>query len=421
MKIIGGLLALCLTPGMVSLAQGSDMARVSAYLKTLPPAPAAPFDEAKQELVASSGILCSDHLQEMPSNRNNYLWQYKGSSQLLEDYLGKRAFYGCGNWHDSVANVWMIVSTLKTNPKISLNTTIKDIETTHFKRSNVDGEVAFFNGERPSPMGMNFERPYGYAWLLKLYGEVKGGTTSDDRKLAVALAPLARWMSEREVFYFYSLKFPLRSGVETNTAWTMSLALDGALLADDDTLKRSILDNATRLFKQDKHCAANFEPQNGDLISSCLSEAALMGRVLPQAEYLKWLDDFLPPVYSDTFQGYAKPVDVSHLNVAGSDAQVQMTAASRLVALQFQRATSMLTIAYALPKDDPRVEVLRNLAAQNAKWGYERYGTGGYEGQHVLGTYAFLYEREVKGPAPLAPPPKPKKKNDDEIESSSGN
>ena len=32
---------------------------------------------------------------------------------------------------------------------------------------------------------MAFERPYGYAWLLKFYGEVKGWNNADGRKLAV--------------------------------------------------------------------------------------------------------------------------------------------------------------------------------------------------------------------------------------------
>jgi hypothetical protein len=422
MRLISGLLVLSSIGSGYAAAQSSEPAKVSAYLKTLPAVPPPPFDEAKREMLATSAILCSDHLQEPPPNRNNYLWQYRMTPQLLDQYLTVRSFYGCGNWHDAVASEWMMMSTLNQDPKISLNTTIKDIATTHFKKTNTDGEMAFFNAERPVPGGMNFERPYGYAWLIKLYGEAKGGNTADDRKMAVALAPMARWMSERLVYYFYNLKFPFRSGVETNTAWTMSLILDGANLAEDDTLKRAVHDNALRLFSGDKRCAANFEPQNSDLISSCLSEAALMGRVMPQPEYLKWLDAFLPPVYSDAFQVYAKPIDISHASMSGPDAQVQQLAEARLVSLEFQRAVGLLTIAYALPKDDARIAVLRNLAAQNAKWAYEKYGVGGYEGQHFMGTYALLYENEVKGPALLAPPPKPKRPGvDDSAESLTGN
>jgi len=412
MRNIHRILVLCLAGAgcLISSinAQNSDPAKVSAYLKSLPAATTPAFDEGRQEMLATFAILCMDHPQEAPSNRNNYLWQYQKPAQILDGYDRNRAFFGCGNWHDAVASVWMLMSTFNRNPKISLSSDIKDVATTHFRKSNMDGEYAYFSTERSGPGGMNFERPYGYAWLIKLYGETKGGLSPDDRKMAEAIAPLARWMSERLVFYLYDLKFPYRSGVETNTAWTMSLILDGASLSEDTTLETAVKANAVRLFGKDKDCAANFEPQNSDLISSCLSEAAIMARVMDQADYLKWLDAYLPPVYSDLFQGYAKPVDISHTVLTGPDAQVQQTAEAHLIALEFQRATSMLTISYALPKDDPRVEVLRRLATMNANWGYANISVGGYEGQYLLGTYALLYENAAKGPAPLAPPPKPK-------------
>jgi Protein of unknown function (DUF2891) len=419
MKIASRIVILCMACAASLVAQNSDPAKVSAYLNTLPAATPPVFDESRQETLATLAILCSDHPQEAPANRNNYLWQYQKSPQILDGYDHNRAFFGCGNWHDAVASVWMMMSTLKQDPKISLASDIKDIATTHFRKSNMDGELEFFSTERPAPGGFNFERPYGYAWLLKLYGETKGGLSADDKKMATALAPLAKWMSERMVFYLYDLKYPYRTGVETNTAWTMSLALDGANLSEDTTLKTAVHDNALRLFGKDKNCPTNFEPQNSDLISSCLSEAALMGRVMEQVDFLKWLDSYLPPVYSDAFQGYAKPVDISHTNTTGPDAQVQEVAETHLIALQFQRAASMLTISYALPKDDPRVGVLHRLAVMNANWAYAKLNVGGYEGQHLFGTYALLYENAAKGPAPLAPPERPKGREG--VEEAAGN
>ncbi|HTV53482.1 MAG TPA: DUF2891 family protein [Terriglobia bacterium] len=419
MKKVIGILIVLLAGPVALAAQTSDSAKVSAYLKSLPAATPPGFDEARQEALATSAILCADHPQEAPINRNSYLWRYEKQPQILDGYDRNRAFFGCGNWHDAVASIWMLMSTLNQNPKIALASDIKDIATTHFRKGNMDGELQFFNSEHAAPGGFNFERPYGYAWIIKLYGETKAGSSPDDKKVATALAPLARWMSERLVYYLYDLKFPYRSGVETNTAWTMSLLLDGANLSDDTTLKTAIHDNALRLFQKDKSCATNFEPQNSDLISSCLSEAALMGRVMEQADYLKWLDAYLPPVYSEIFQGYAKPVDISHTNTTGSDAQLQEMAEAHLIVLQFQRADDMLTISYALPKDDPRVPVLRRLAELNANWAYAKFGVGGYEAEQIFGTYALLYENAAKGPAPLAPPEKPKGKNGSDTSDSS--
>ncbi len=409
MKIGRSVVAVCLLGGCVSgWTQSSDPAKVSAYLKTLPAVTSPAFDPAKKVFLATYAIGCSDHPQEAPANRNNYLWQYGKSPQMLEGYDKNRVFFGCGSWHDAVASVWMLMSLYNQDPKIGVVSDIKDVATNHFKRSNTEGEYAFFNGERPEPGANNFEKPYGYAWLLKLYGEVKAANSDEAKKMATAIAPLAKWMSERYVFYLYDLKYPYRTGVENNTAWAMSLALDGANLSENTTLKTAIHDNAIRLFGKDKDCSTAYEPQNTDLVSSCLTEAALMGRVMEQGAYLKWLDAFLPPVYSDEFAGYTKPVDISHVNATGADTQVQQVAEAHLIALGFQRAASMLAISYALPKDDARVAVLRNLAMVNAKAGYERIGRAGYEGQHLLATYAALYENALKGPAPLAPPEKPK-------------
>lgn len=402
-----GLVLFLLAAAGVS-AQNSDPVKVAEYAKTLPAATAPVFDEQKKEMLASFGISCADHPHENPGTRNNYLWGYEKMPVLLENYDRNRAFFGCSNWHDAVGDTWMMMSLLRQDPKIALGSDIKDIATTHFRKGNMDGEVAFFStpqsaNENPGAGPFYFEQPYGYSWLLKLYGETKGYSNPDGKKMAVALAPLARWMSERYVYYLYNLKFPFRSGTDTNTAWSMSLTLDGVNLSEDTTLQTAVRANALRLFSKDKDCPTGLEPQNSDNVSSCLTEAALMGRVMEQKDYLKWLDEFLPPVYSELFQGYAKPIDTSHTSTAGPDAQVQLAAKSHLVALSFQRAYDLLTIAYALPKDDPRVGIFKTLAAMNATRGYENISTAGYEGQHFLATYALLYENAAMGPAPLGP------------------
>jgi hypothetical protein len=410
MKVLSVVLMGFLSISATLFSQSVDAKKVSDYLKTLPAATPPVYDAAKRETLAASAISCTDHPQESPANRNNYLWQYAKPPQLLEAYDKNRAFYGCADWHSAVGSTWALMSLRKQDPKISVASDIKDIATNHFKKPNMDGEIAFFNAQHGPEA--NFEKPYGYAWLLKLYGEVKGSNSSEDKKLAIALAPLAKWMSERYVFYLYDLKFPYRSGVESNTAWSMGLALDGANLSEDTTLKTAIHANAIRLFEKDKSCNTNFEPQNTDLISSCLTEAALMGRVMDQQSYLKWLDAFLPPVYSEAFQVYAKDIDISHVNTTGLDGQLQLAAEARLIGLNFQRATDLLEISQALPKDDPRVPVFKQLAVLSAKRGYDEIGVAGYEGQHWLSTFALLYENAMKGPAPLTPPEKPKGHND---------
>ena len=423
MRVLTGVLVLCSLGSSGLIAQSADRAQVTQYLHTLPAITAPTFDESRREMLAAASISCADHPAEAPNNRNNYLWQYEKPPQLLEAYDKNRAFFGCSDWHDAVSTVWMLMSLLRQDPKIAVASDIKDIATTHFRKSNIDGEYAYFTAPPPPGSGgggFMFEMPYGYAWLLKLNGEAKGYNTAEGKKMVTALAPLTKWMSERYVFYLYNLKFPFRTGTETNTAWSMSLALDGVNLSEGTTLQTAIRSSAIRLFEKDKNCPTGLEPQNTDLISSCLTEAALMGRVMDQASYLKWLDAFLPPVYSDAFQVYAGDVDTSHTNTSGPDAQVQLNAESRKIGLCFQRATDLLVISYALPKDDPRVPVFKQLAAINAKYGYDKINNAGYEGQHWLPVFALLYENAAKGPAPLEPE-KPKDHGDKAADTTEGN
>ena len=128
-----------------------------------------------------------------------------------------------------------------------------------------------------------------------------------------------------------------------------------------------------------------------------------MGRVLDPSAYSKWLDTFLPPVYSDLFQGYAKEIDAMHgdnMDTTGTDEEGMPNA--HLVGLNYQRAADFEMIANGLPKDDPRVPVYRRFANISGKEGYAKIGSAGYLGTHWIATYALMYENLVNAPA--APP-----------------
>src|SRR6202789_1680959 len=87
--LIAGLMGLLAAP--VVLGQGMDVKKVNEYLKTLPAVTAPVYDEAKRETLAASAISCTDHPEEAPANRNNYLWQYAKAAQLLDNYDKGRA------------------------------------------------------------------------------------------------------------------------------------------------------------------------------------------------------------------------------------------------------------------------------------------------------------------------------------------
>jgi hypothetical protein len=333
--------------------------------------------------------------------RPSYLWQRDGKPQILDDYDKHRAFYGCLDWHSGVNSTWMMISLIKADPTIAVAPAIRNELANHFQKPNIDGDLEFFT--KLKGQGADFEKPYGYAWLLKLYGELKTWNDPDGQRAAVVLEPLAKWMSEQYVFYLHSLNYPVRVGLHPNTALDMGFVLDYTNLVQDKTLEAAVHETALRIFGNDKHCATGSEPVFGDFASPCLTEAALMGRIMTPDAYSKWLDTFFPPVYSEEFQLYAKDIDAVHGNnrdTTGTDEEGLPNA--HLIGLNFQRAADLLTIANSLPKDDPRVAVYQRLATINGKQGYDKIGAAGYLGTHWLATYALLYENVVHSPSPSA-------------------
>lgn len=88
----------------------------------------------------------------------------------------------------------------------------------------VAGELAYLN--RASSAG--FERPYGWAWLMKLAAELRDD--GDARALAweEAIRPLADAMARRFKAFLPRADYPVRGGAHSNTAFALALAHDYA-------------------------------------------------------------------------------------------------------------------------------------------------------------------------------------------------
>ena len=91
---------------------------------------------------------------------------------------------------------------------------------------------------------------------------------------------------------------PIRHGVHPNTAFGLSFALDYARASGDLELAESITSAALRYYLADRACPLGWEPSGADFLSPCLEEAALMARVLETDQYLPWLKDFLPGLFT---------------------------------------------------------------------------------------------------------------------------
>ena len=152
----------------------------------------------------------------------------------------------------------------------------------------------------------------------------------------------------------------------------------------------AVLDRATTFFATDSNCAPNLEPSGSDFFSPCLSEAALMSEVLPQAEFVRWLDGFLPAHDSANFKALTTGLDMKGTAEELKKADM-LGAKAHLIGLAASRAKAFEEIAFALPAGDPRVAAYRQLAAQHAKAGIEAMYEADYAGTHWIATYILDY------------------------------
>ncbi|HVA64895.1 MAG TPA: DUF2891 family protein [Terriglobales bacterium] len=380
---------------------------VDAFLQTLPAAQTPPLNQIEAMTLASYPLSCLDHLQDQPGAapasaptavaarggrgnnpaapaargaRGAYLWQPAGPTHLLAGYNRQRSFYGCYDWHSAVNSTWTLVTLLRRYPDLPLGKLIREKLNGHLGKPNLAGELAFFQGARA------FERPYGQAWVLKLYGELLSWNDPDAKKWAANLAPFANFLSKNLAAYLTKLPTPVRQGVHPNTAFDMDLMLPYTAVAHDEALHKAIVDTSLRFYRNDRQCPTAYEPEGVSFLSPCLVEGALMAHVLNGGQFLAWFNNFMPAVYASAFQPLVSPFDPSKMT------HDQMAGQSHLIGLAFSRAAAMLTIANALPPNDPRVPVFRRLAAIHAVQGYKTLDEAGYLETHWIATYALMYE-----------------------------
>jgi hypothetical protein len=318
----------------------------------------------------------------MPRPRPGYLDDR--TSVRRPDYERTRAFYGCYDWHSAVNSTWAMVAILKAHPDLAVGQLIREKLNDHLSQESMEGELEFFEESR------TFERPYGWAWLMKLYAEMATWDDAEAHEWSEQIAPLVKLFSDRMVRYLESASYPSRVGVHGNTAFSLAMMLDYARNVDNDSLEQAIVAKAREFYIEDVDCPTGYEPSGSDFLSPCLEEARLMSRVLDGADFAAWLNEFLAPVYSRAFHPLTVAVD---LGEDGDTAErtSRLAAKSHLIGLAFIRATALTEIADALPEADPRIPAYRKLAAFHGSLGFDAMYDADYLGTHWIGTFAVKY------------------------------
>jgi Protein of unknown function (DUF2891) len=285
------------------------------------------------------------------------------------------AFYGCYDWHSSVHGHWMLARLLRIFPDLPEGSEIRAILGAHLTIENVKIEVEYFARPDSKP----FERPYGWAWLLKLAEELNGWNDAEAKQWAKNLRPLADVVVERYLKYFPKQTYPIRTGVHPNTAFGLAFAHDYARSVSDESLRALVEERARTYFAGDVDVPAAWEPGGADFFSPSLMEADLMRRVLPSAEFRQWFDRFLPKAARGEPKALFTPATVTDR----TDPQLV-----HLDGLNLSRAWGMRSIASSLPAGDPLRAALAQSAARHAEAALEHVASGDYAGEHWLATFA---------------------------------
>ena len=282
------------------------------------------------------------------------------------------AFYGCFDWHSSVHGHWMLVRLLRSHPDLPEAAAIRRVLEAHLAPGAIAAEADYFS----APGHKGFERTYGWAWLLKLAAELRGWDTPEARRWAGQLRPLADAVVAQFLDFLPRLTYPNRVGVHPNTAFSLALALDYARAAGDARLEALLKARALDYFGRDRNGPLAWEPGGEDFISPCLEEAALMTMVLPPPAFRRWVEGFLPALLRT---GALAPAIVSDR----SDPRIV-----HLDGLNLSRARCLHLLAAGLGPKDRRSAALERAARRHAEAALPHVGSGNYEGDHWLATFA---------------------------------
>lgn len=281
------------------------------------------------------------------------------------------AFFGSYDWHSCVHQHCMLVRLARLFPAVPEKATIDRVLREHLTADNLEEEAVYLR----APGRNFFERPYGWAWLLKLADELY----RYDRPLWENLRPLVAVVREGLFSYLPSLTHPVRHGVHNNTAFAVKLVIDYTRTVDDQELKLFCTSRMAYWFGRDTDYGARWEPSGEDFLSPALTEAEVMAAVLPPENFTSWLSRFLPRLAEGEPANLFAPVHVSNPD----DPKI-----AHLIGLNLNRAWCWRRIARALWEHDPRYDQARAAARRHLQAALPMLNADDFDRAHWLGSFA---------------------------------
>ena len=284
------------------------------------------------------------------------------------------AFYGCFDWHSSVHGHWLLARLVREFPQARFANDAMTALKTNITPAHIAGEVAYLKGDGRE----SFERPYGLAWLLQLGTELRESHTPAADSLSAALKPLEGAVVAQIKAWLPKLVYPIREGEHAQTAFAFGLILDYSR-GTDPALTTIVEGKVRQFYLKDRDCPLNYEPSGQDFLSPCIAEADVMRRVLPPAEFARWLTAFLPRIPAAKSASWL-PIGIVLDKTDGKLAHLD--------GLNLSRAWMLQGIASGLPSGDRRLPALQAAANTHSASGLAAVTGEHYAGGHWLGSFA---------------------------------
>ncbi|MCJ2111871.1 DUF2891 domain-containing protein [Methylobacterium sp. E-025] len=323
------------------------------------------------EVAARFAVVTLGHVtREYPNHLAHVL---RGPEDAATPATLHPVFYGSYDWHSCVHGHWLLARLLRRFPDSAEAPAIRALFDRQLTDEKIAGECAYL----AAPTARGFERPYGWAWLLKLADELRH---LPETRWSRALAPLAGLFAQRFRDFLPIAGHPVRVGTHPNTAFGLRMAFDHAEGTGDAALAGLLADTAEAWYGEDVDCPAWGEPGGDEFQSPSLIEAECMRSLLPSARFLPWLDRFLPRLAHGqpaTLFAPVVPTDRSDGKIAHLDG------------LNLSRAWCFRALAEALPSGDPRRPMMLEAAEAHLDASLPHLTTH-YMGAHWLASFAVL-------------------------------
>lgn len=283
------------------------------------------------------------------------------------------SFYGCFDWHSSVHGHWMLLRLLRTVPDLENKDKIISILDESFSPEKIKEEASYFTKYQ---VAQNFERTYGWAWILKLDEELARWNHPKAKIWHQNLKPLTDEILRLWKAYLPKQTYPNRTGVHPNTAFALSFAIDWAREVGDKSFEEELSEKAKIFYLNNTKTPAYLEPDGSDFFSPSLEIAELMSRILPQKDFEKWLNQFYEKRSLENIEQIPIISDVNDYQTV------------HLVGLSFSKAWAMKNIINTLPEKNAirkQFEISREKFIENS---LPIIFQGNYGGDHWLASFA---------------------------------